>query len=77
MISRPKKSQNKIYLHERRLVSMAQAGEIIGCSYWLVRELWQKGVLPSVRVGRKRMVDVLDLEQFRQQNKGIPTVADN
>jgi excisionase family DNA binding protein len=71
MISRPKKefkpenSENG----QHKLVSMRQAGEVLGVSEWTVRTLCCKGALPCVRVGRLLKVDMADLLAFIARNK--------
>lgn len=71
MISKPKKSENKVQpqIIERRLFTMARAGRMLGVSEWQTRELCRKGLLPSVRVARKRLVDVQDIEAFIKRHK--------
>ena len=77
MISKPKKSENKVQPQniERRLVSVAQAGEVIGYSADAVKELIRKRLLPCVRVCRKRLVDLRDLEQLIERSKEIGWVV--
>src|SRR6266404_3726727 len=71
MISKPKKSENKVQPQniERRLLTMARAGQIIGYSTVYVNELCRKGLLPCVRLGRKRLIDSRDLEQLIERSK--------
>ena len=56
---------------QRRLVNMREAGRLLGCSEWKVRELVWSGRLPFVRVGRLHMVEIGDIEKFIDSNKAI------
>lgn len=48
----------------RRLLDVRAAGEYLGLSPWTVRRLCWGGDLPEVRIGRRLLVDVRDLEVF-------------
>jgi len=51
-----------------RLLNVKEAGELLHVSEWTVRELCWSGRLPHVRVGRKVLVNLVDLEDFIRQN---------
>ena len=48
---------------EPRLFSVLEAARYLGVSRWTVREL------PSVRIGRRLLVDLLDLDAFLRRVK--------
>ncbi len=54
-----------------RLLSAEEAGRYLGFkSAWPIRELAWKGMLPVVRIGKRRiMFDVQDLNQFIEERK--------
>lgn len=52
-----------------RLLSLRDAAAALSLSHWTVRELIWRGDLPSVRVGRRILVDVRDLDAFIERNK--------
>ena len=52
-----------------RLVSLLDAATYLGISYWTVRELINREELPAVRIGRRVMLDVDDLDGFIEANK--------
>jgi len=53
----------------RRLLSVKEAGTVLGLGEWRVRTLVWRMELPFVRIGRRIMIDILDLENFIQANK--------
>ncbi len=52
-----------------RLVSLVGAATYLGISYWTVRELINRQELAAVRIGRRVMLDVEDLDRFIEANK--------
>jgi excisionase family DNA binding protein len=54
-----------------RLLSLKGAATYLGVSYWGLRGLVLNGQLPSVRVGRRILLDIRDLEAFIERNKQI------
>ena len=54
-----------------RLLSAEEAGRYLGFkSAWPIRELAWKGMLPVVRIGKRRIAfDVQDLDQFVEERK--------
>ncbi len=52
-----------------RLVSLVDAATYLGVSYWTVRELINRQELAAVRIGRRVMLDVEDLDRFIEVNK--------
>lgn len=56
---------------EKRLVSIAEAAEILSCGAYTVRQLVWAKALPIVVLprGKKMWIDVFDLEAFIQKQK--------
>lgn len=52
-----------------RLVSLLDAATYLGISYWTVRDLINRREIPAVRIGRRVMLDVDDLDGFIEANK--------
>ena len=52
-----------------RLLSLRDAATYMGLSCWTLRELIWRGELPSVRVGRRVLVDLEDLDSFIERCK--------
>ena len=48
----------------RRLVSQQEAATYLGISYWTLRDLVFRRDLPSLRIGRRLLLDLRDLEAF-------------
>ena len=55
----------------KRLLTAPEAGLYLGFrSAWPVRELMWKGLLPVVRIGKRRIAfDLADLDRFIEANK--------
>jgi excisionase family DNA binding protein len=53
----------------RRLLSLPEAAEYLGLSPWTVRELAGKGRLPCVRITRKLLFDLRDLDALIDREK--------
>jgi excisionase family DNA binding protein len=53
----------------RRLLSLPEAASYLGLSTWTVRELTWKGRLPVVRITRKLLFDLQDLDALIDQEK--------
>jgi len=56
---------------QKRLISQKEAGEYLGISYWTVRDLVFNGELPHIRIRRRILMDIQDLEEYIQKNKSI------
>ena len=52
-----------------RLLSQADAATYLGISYWTLRDLVFRRELPFVRIGRRVLVDRLDLEAYLDRSK--------
>jgi excisionase family DNA binding protein len=53
----------------RRLVSLAEAAEVLGLSVASIRRLVRAGTLPAVRLTRRLRIDVRDLDRLVEQAK--------
>ncbi len=56
-------------LDGKRLLTVLEAGRLLGLSEFGVRRLLWSGSLPVVRVGRLVRIDIADLEAFVAENK--------
>jgi excisionase family DNA binding protein len=54
-----------------RLLSLRDAATYLSISYWTLRDLVWCGDLPSVRVGRRILIDHEDLNRFIERNKQV------
>jgi len=56
-----------------RLLTIPKAAEWLGLTVWAMRERIWNGDLPVVRFrgGRKMYLDIRDLDDFVQKNKGF------
>jgi len=52
-----------------RLLTLPEAAKYLGLSTWTVRELTGKGRLPVVRITRKLLFDLRDLDALIDQEK--------
>jgi len=71
-IQKVKKAQrinNPVGMLKKRLYSIPEAAEYLGRSVWSIRELIWAGKLPSVKVGRRIHLDIIDLDNWIERNK--------
>ena len=54
---------------DMRLISLREAGSYLGVSYWSVRSLIDRGDLPTVRLGRRLLIDKKDLDALVENHK--------
>ena len=54
-----------------RLFSLKRAADYLGVSYWTIRDYIFRGELPSVRLGRRVLVDVRDLDALVEKYKEV------
>jgi excisionase family DNA binding protein len=52
-----------------RLLSQREAATYLGISYWTLRDLVFRRELPFVKIGRRVLVDRLDLEAYLDRSK--------
>lgn len=55
--------------NKKRLYSLKDAASYLGLSYWSVRDLIHNGTLRYVKVGRRILLDIQDLDRFVEMNK--------
>jgi excisionase family DNA binding protein len=55
---------------ERLLLSIPEAAEMLGISPWTIRKLIRRAALPCVRIGRRVLVEVGEVANFVQRNRG-------
>jgi excisionase family DNA binding protein len=53
----------------KRLYSLREASNYLGISYWSVRDLIHAGALHYVKIGRRVLIDLRDLESFVESQK--------
>jgi excisionase family DNA binding protein len=54
---------------ERRLLSQRDAATYLGISYWTIRDLVFRRELPFVKIGRRILVDRVDLDAYLDRSK--------
>jgi excisionase family DNA binding protein len=52
-----------------RLLSLKDAAVYLGARLWAVRQMVRNRELPYVQIGRKYLIDRLDLDRFVERNK--------
>jgi excisionase family DNA binding protein len=52
-----------------RLLSQQEAAAYLGISYWTLRDLTFRGEVPHVKIGRRILVDLLDLDAYLDRVK--------
>jgi len=52
-----------------RLLSQQEGAAYLGISYWTLRDLIFRGVVPHVKIGRRILVDRLDLDAYLDRAK--------
>ena len=52
-----------------RLLSQQDAASYLGISYWTIRDLVFRRELPFVKIGRRILVDRMDLEAYLDRSK--------
>ena len=52
-----------------RLLSQQEAAAYLGISYWTLRDLTFRGEVPHVKIGRRILVDRLDLDTYLERVK--------
>jgi excisionase family DNA binding protein len=63
--------ENRTHIAElpKRLYTLKQAGIYIGLSHWRVRSLIYSGQLAYVRLGRRILIDLKDLDALIESKK--------
>ena len=57
---------------EPRLLSQDEAAHYLGISYWTVRDLVFRREIPFVKIGRRILVDRVDLVAYLERSKIRP-----
>jgi len=52
-----------------RLLSLRAASSYLSLSYWTVRQMALRGDFPIVRIGRRILIDIEDLDDFIKREK--------
>lgn len=60
---------NPKYKGQKRLFSIKEASVYLGVSPWAVRELIWKGSIGQIKIGRRVLIDVQDIDLWIDQNK--------
>ncbi|MBZ0156104.1 MAG: helix-turn-helix domain-containing protein [Alphaproteobacteria bacterium] len=55
----------------KRLISIKEAGEYLSRSTWTVAEMVRTGKLPYVRDGRRKLLDIEDINEWIRRNKVV------
>jgi excisionase family DNA binding protein len=54
---------------QSRLLSQEAAARYLGVSKWTLRDLLFRGDIPYVKIGRRLLIDVQDLDAYITQSK--------
>lgn len=65
------KEDRKQTLPVKRLISIKEAGDYLSRSPWTVAEMVRAGKLPYVRDGKRKLLDLKDLDAWIDGNKYI------
>jgi len=57
---------------ESRLLSQKDAATYLGISYWTIRDLVFRREIPFVKIGRRILVDQIDLDAYISRSKRNP-----
>jgi len=52
-----------------RLLSVKDAATYLGAHLWAIRQMVRNSELPYVQIGRKHLIDKVDLDKFIEKNK--------
>jgi len=56
-------------VREQRLLSQQDAARYLGISYWTIRDLVFRREIPPVKIGRRVLVDRVDLDAYLDRSK--------
>ena len=56
---------------EQRLLGVKEAAQYLGITVWAMRTLYWERLIPFVRISKKYMFDIKDLDQFIENNKAL------
>ncbi len=54
---------------DKRLFSQKEAAIYLGISYWMLRDLIFRGEIPCVRMKRRVLLDLVDLDAYIDKSK--------
>lgn len=54
-----------------RLLTVKQAAQYLATSSWAIRTLGWSGTIPPVRIGKRVLFDVKDLDKFVESAKAV------
>jgi len=57
----------------RRLLTVKDAAQYLSCTVWAVRELAWAQKVPSIKIGRRLLFDVRDIDAFVEREK-VPAI---
>jgi len=63
--------ENKKAVQGKRLISIREAGEYLSRSPWTIAEMVRTGKIPYVRDGKRKLLDLQDLDAWIDSNKFI------
>ena len=49
---------------EKRLLCVRDAAAYLSCSVWSVRDLISRGVIPHIQIGKRYLIDRVDLDRW-------------
>lgn len=55
--------------HPTKLVSVHEAAEMLGLSFWTLYKWASEGRLPSYKIGRRRLVSMCDLQDIIRRSR--------
>ena len=54
----------------QRLLNVRQAALYLACSVWAVRDLLRRKELPKIKLGKKFLIDRVELDRYIERMKG-------
>ena len=58
---------------EPRLLGVREAATYLGSTVWAIRTLVWEEQIPHIRIGKRLLIDRVDLDNFVDQHKILPT----
>jgi excisionase family DNA binding protein len=52
-----------------RLLSLRDSANYLGAHVWAIRQMVRKREIPYIQIGRKYLIDRMDLDRFVERNK--------
>lgn len=60
---------------EPRLLGVREAATYLGSTVWAIRTLIWEEQIPHIRIGKRLLIDRVDLDNFVDQHKILPTLV--